>query len=199
MKHQKNSKIDLKVKIIGGIWKGRNIAFVNKKNVRPTKNQIRETLFNWLKDDLINAVCVDLFCGSGALGIEAASRGAKKVFLVDNDIDVINCLSNQIDILEAKNITLVNSIAEDFIININHKINIIFLDPPFSDNKLINIINKLTSLNILSNECKVYIETSYSKYNSDNILDIANSWQLLKSKKSGGVAYMLFKVIDTVV
>jgi len=198
MKHHKN-KANLKVKIIGGVWKGRYISFVDKKNVRPTKNQIRETLFNWLKDDLQNAVCVDLFSGSGALGLEAASRGAKKVFLVDNDIDVINCLSTQIDIFKAQNITLVNSTAEDFIKSINEKINLVFLDPPFSDNKLTDIISNLNSQNILSNECKIYIETTYLKDNLDSKFNMPKSWQLLKTKKSGGVIYMLFKVINTMV
>tara|TARA_B100001250_G_scaffold171901_1_gene148006 strand:- start:415 stop:1011 length:597 start_codon:yes stop_codon:yes gene_type:complete len=198
MKHLKN-KANLKVKIIGGAWKGRYISFVDKKNVRPTKNQIRETLFNWLKDDIKNAVCADLFSGSGALGFEAASRGAKKVFLIDNDIEVTNYLSNQIDILKAQNITLINSTAEDFIKSINEKINLVFLDPPFSDNKLTNIISNLNSQNILSNECKIYIETACLKDNLDRKFNVPKSWQLLKTKKSGRVSYMLFKVINTMV
>ena len=78
MKKQKSNKSDLKVKIIAGLWKGRNISFPDKKDLRPTKGLVRETLFNWLKNDIQNSYCLDLFSGSGALGFEAASRGAKK-------------------------------------------------------------------------------------------------------------------------
>ena len=68
MKKQKNKALNLKVKIISGVWRGRNINFLSKKDLRPTKNIIRETLFNWLQYDLDDSVCIDLFSGSGALG-----------------------------------------------------------------------------------------------------------------------------------
>ena len=95
MKKQKNKALNLKVKIISGIWRGRNINFLPKKDLRPTKNIIRETLFNWLGSDLTDLVCLDLFAGSGALGFESASRGAANVYLVDIDNDVAHCLEEQ--------------------------------------------------------------------------------------------------------
>jgi len=95
MKKQKNNTSNLSVKIISGTWKGRNIKFLNKKDLRPTKNQIRETLFNWLRNHVEGSICIDLFAGSGSLGFESASRGAKKVYMIDNDINIVNCLKNQ--------------------------------------------------------------------------------------------------------
>ena len=99
MKKQKNKALNLKVKIISGVWGGRNINFLSKKDLRPTKNIIRETLFNWLGSDLANLICLDLFAGSGVLGFESASRGAEKVYLVDIDRDVVSCLKEQKNVL----------------------------------------------------------------------------------------------------
>ena len=87
MKNQKNKNKILpnKVRIIAGLWKGQYIDVIDADNLRPTPNRIRETLFNWLSDSIQGAICVDLYAGSGALGIEAASRGAEFVTFVDKD------------------------------------------------------------------------------------------------------------------
>ena len=140
MKKQKKNKSNLKIKIISGAWKGRNISFLEKRDLRPTKNQIRETLFNWLQNDVKNSVCIDLFAGSGALGFEAASRGAKQVFMVDNDIDIINSLNSQKIKFEASNVDLIHANAEEYIEGHHDEVDIIFLDPPFSKNIINNII-----------------------------------------------------------
>jgi 16S rRNA (guanine966-N2)-methyltransferase len=74
-----------KLRIIGGIWRSRNITFVDAPGLRPTPARVRETLFNWLQNDLMGRRCLDLYAGSGALGFEAASRGAKSVIQVENN------------------------------------------------------------------------------------------------------------------
>jgi 16S rRNA (guanine966-N2)-methyltransferase len=129
MKKQNSNKSDLKVKIIAGLWKGRNISFPDKKDLRPTKGLVRETLFNWLKNDIQNSYCLDLFSGSGALGFEAASRGAKKVYMIDSDLDVVHYLNLQKIKLNANNILIFNSDARQFLKDFNEKIDLIFLDP----------------------------------------------------------------------
>ena len=95
MKKQKSSKLNLKVKILSGSWKGRNISFLDKSDLRPTKNIIKETLFNWIQEDIKDSICIDMFAGSGSLGFEAASRGAKKVYMIDNNSEITNHLSLQ--------------------------------------------------------------------------------------------------------
>jgi len=198
MKKQKKNKSNLKVKIISGAWKGRNISFLEKRDLRPTKNQIRETLFNWLQNDVKNSVCIDLFAGSGALGFEAASRGAKQVFMVDNDIDIINSLNSQKIKFEASNVDLIHANAEEYIEGHHDEVDIIFLDPPFSKNIINNIFPKLNMLKKLSNKCKIYIELPYCK-NPENNIDIPPNWELIKSDKLGDVAYLLFQYKNTVV
>src|SRR4029077_4520005 len=89
------------VRIIGGEWRSRVIAFPSKKDLRPTPDRVRETLFNWLGQDLTGAVCLDLFAGSGALGFEAASRGARRVVMVERDPAIFQSLAAARDELGA--------------------------------------------------------------------------------------------------
>ena len=192
MKKQKNSTANLKVKIISGCWRGKNINFLEKKDLRPTKSQIRETLFNWIQHDVENSYCLDLFSGSGVLGFEAASRGAKKVFMVDNDLDVVNCLNIQKKKLKGDNIFIFNSDSDEFLRNFNEKVSLIFLDPPFTKNILDETIKSLSVSNNLIDRCKIYIELPHNKNFTVNIKTPEN-WELLKSKKSGDVAYLLFQ------
>ena len=187
MKKQKSNKSDLKVKIIAGLWKGRNISFPDKKDLRPTKGLVRETLFNWLKNDIQNSYCLDLFSGSGALGFEAASRGAKKVYMIDSDLDVVHYLNLQKIKLNANNILIFNSDARQFLKDFNEKIDLIFLDPPFSKNIINDVVDDISKLNSINDRCKIYIEIP-SKENFESSIITPRNWELLKCKKSGGVA-----------
>ncbi len=192
MKKLKKNKSNFKIKIISGSWKGKSISFPNKQDLRPTKNQIRETLFNWLQNEVEHSICLDLFAGSGALGFEAMSRGAKKVYMVDNDIDVINCLKIQVELLNAENILLYNLSAENFIQYLKEKIDIIFLDPPFSKNLINSTLSILHKMDNLRDKCKIYIELPFSK-NVEKSICIPDNWELLRIKKTGDVSYLLFQ------
>ena len=198
MRKQKNKTSNLKVKIISGIWGGRNISFLEKIDLRPTKNQVRETLFNWLQNYVKNSVCLDLFAGSGSLGFEAASRGAKKVIMVDNDLEIINCLNEQKNTLQASNIDIIHANADNFLVNFQDRVDIIFLDPPFSNNSINNVILKLSELTKISKKCKIYIELPYSSDFEKNI-KIPSYWELIKRKRSGDVGYLLYQPRDTMV
>ena len=83
-----------KLKIIGGNWRSRCITFVDAPGLRPTPARVRETVFNWLRNDIIGSRCLDLYAGSGALGFEAASRGAKSVLQVENNIQACKALKD---------------------------------------------------------------------------------------------------------
>jgi len=198
MKKQKNNTSNLSVRIISGVWKGRNIKFLNKKDLRPTKNQIRETLFNWLRNHVEGSICIDLFAGSGALGFESASRGARKVYMIDSDINIVNCLKKQKDEFNAKNIIIYKSDANDFIKEIRDEIDIIFIDPPFDKDVLNLTINNLSLSKNLKNKCKIYVEMPFIK-NFENNIDVPMNWELLKNSKSGDVAYLLFQHNDSMI
>ena len=194
MKKQKNSKLNLKVKILSGSWKGRNISFLDKSDLRPTKNIIKETLFNWIKEDIQDSICIDMFAGSGSLGFEAASRGAKKVYMIDNNLEITNHLRSQKDYIGAKNISIINLSAFDFLKkNLKDLANVIFLDPPFSLGIIEKVIKELSSSDNLADKCKIYVEIPYNKKNIEFQINTPINWELLKSKKSGDVAYLLFQ------
>ena len=193
MKKQKNSKLNLKVKILSGSWKGRNISFLDKSDLRPTKNIIKETLFNWIQEDIQDSICLDMFAGSGSLGFEAASRGAKKVYMIDNNLEITNHLRSQKDYIGAKNISIINLSAFDFLKkNLKDLANVIFLDPPFSLGIIEKVIKELSSSDNLADKCKIYVEIPYKK-NIEFQINTPINWELLKSKKSGEVAYLLFQ------
>ena len=193
MKKQKSSKLKLKVKILSGSWKGRNISFLDKSDLRPTKNIIKETLFNWIQEDIQDSICLDMFAGSGSLGFEAASRGAKKVYMIDNNSEITNHLRSQKDYIGAKNISIINLSAFDFLKkNLKDLANVIFLDPPFSLGIIEKVIKELSSSDNLADKCKIYVEIPYKK-NIEFQINTPINWELLKSKKSGEVAYLLFQ------
>jgi len=120
------------VRIIGGAWRSRLIAFPSRPELRPTPDRVRETLFNWLGQDLTARRCLDLFAGSGALGFEAASRGAQRVVMVERDAAVFRALQASRDRLEAGAVELVREDALDFLRRDPGLYDVVFLDPPFA-------------------------------------------------------------------
>jgi 16S rRNA (guanine966-N2)-methyltransferase len=120
------------VRIIGGEWRSRRIRFPPREGLRPTPDRVRETLFNWLGQDLTGLSCLDLFAGSGALGFEAASRGAKRVVMVESDRAAYAALEHNRDALAARQVELVRGDALEFVRRDKRDYDVIFLDPPFA-------------------------------------------------------------------
>lgn len=120
------------IRIIGGAWRGRRIDFPATLELRPTPDRVRETLFNWLGQDLSGKSCLDLFAGSGALGFEAASRGAAEVTMVERDRAAFAALRANAAKLGAQNVRLVHADALEFIGAVRPCFHVVFLDPPFS-------------------------------------------------------------------
>src|SRR5882757_8213648 len=120
-----------RVRIIAGKWRSRLVGFPPAAQLRPTPDRVRETLFNWLGQRLDGLACLDLFAGSGALGFEAASRGAARVVMVEKDRAAFESLKASLAAIGAKQVELVFSDAFDFLGNTRGDFDVVFLDPPF--------------------------------------------------------------------
>lgn len=177
---------DNQVRIISGRWRGRRITLPNAAGLRPTGDRIRETLFNWLQADIPGARCLDLFAGSGALGLEAASRGAAAVVLVEQNEQVCRQLRESIAMLGATDVTLVERAALAYLAGPPRPFNIVFLDPPFADNHLQAASNALQDGGWLTPDAKIYIEQIVGAHND------LPPWSLVKDKVQGNVRFALY-------
>lgn len=181
------------LRIIGGQWRGRKLKFPDIEGLRPTGDCIRETLFNWLSPYLEDAHCLDLFAGSGALGFEALSRGARQVTFIDKHPAVIQQLKIHAEQLQTKASTILQYSATDWLQTTptsDKPFDIIFLDPPFSGEFWNKTIESLVSFQWLAPQGWVYIETP-----NGITLSIPSAWQLHRQKTSGEVDYSLYQVI----
>ena len=172
---------DNNVKIIGGKWKRKNISFNDAEGLRPTLGKVRETLFNWLGQDLYDKKCLDLFAGTGALGFEALSRNAQSCTFVENNPNTFKKLLENKKNLNAENADIKKIHADHFIKNNEELFDIIFFDPPFIlDNsvQLIELIRKFLKPNGV-----IYFET--------NIKLPENFSKLIKTSKTGKVYFHL--------
>ncbi len=120
------------MRIIGGVYKGRVLYGFDGRDVRPTSDMARESLFNILQTRIVDSEFLDLFCGSGAVGIEALSRGAKHVTFNDKESFSINLTQKNLEKVKAENFTLHRGDGVDFIGTTNKKYDIIFIDPPYN-------------------------------------------------------------------
>lgn len=129
MKHVSSANA---VRIVGGRWRSRRLRFPDRLGLRPTPDRVRETLFNWLGQDLTGRRCLDLFAGSGALGFEAASRGAARVVLVEQDAAALAALRENKTVLAATAVEVVRADALAWLAATPESFDLIFLDPPFA-------------------------------------------------------------------
>ncbi|WP_236839389.1 16S rRNA (guanine(966)-N(2))-methyltransferase RsmD [Beggiatoa leptomitoformis] len=148
-----------KIRIIAGEWRGRKLSVLDKPDLRPTADRVRETLFNWLALRLPASRCLDLFAGTGALGFEAASRGAQSVVLVERERDIVHHLQQQASVFNAKQVEVIQADALRYLANQPTPFNIVFLDPPFSSDVLTSCLQTLTN-GWLAPNALLYIEQS---------------------------------------
>ena len=180
------------LRIIAGSWRGRKLSFLESEGLRPTTDRVRETLFNWLQMALPGSRCLDLFAGSGALGFEAASRGATRVVMVDSDSETVNTLRNNIDLLSATQTEVVCSDAITFLSNCDQEFDIVFIDPPYRMDVIVQCCELLESKQCLSDRAKIYIECDASNDLSKDSNGLPDNWQCLKRKTAGQAGYHLF-------
>ncbi len=178
------------LRIIGGKWRSRIITFPEVDTIRPTPNRVRETLFNWIKHIIVNANCLDLFAGSGALGFEALSRGATHVTFVDNHATIITHLEAQGKQLEALDFECVCLDALAWLSQpAIKKFNIVFLDPPFSLSLIGPCLHLLFENHWLASDGLIYVEQASDL--SD--LTLPEGISLLRHKRAGDVYYGLLQ------
>ena len=181
------------VKIISGKWRGRNITFPDAHGLRPTHSRLRETLFNWISPYIQGSTCLDLFSGSGALGFEAASRGAAEVLLVENNPEVIKSLEENKFALKACEVKIKKCNAISFSSEVGKKnYDIIFLDPPFEKDLLKKIIPLLHENNILKENGFLYVE----KEIGSDCFNLPKEWEVKKEKKTATICYMLIQRVS---
>ena len=178
-----------KLRIIAGDWRSRQLLFEDTPRLRPTPARVRETVFNWLQHDVIASQCLDLFAGSGALGFEAASRGAKSVVMVENNEQACRLIKENTVKLSAQQIKIIQTDVFKFLAGDASPFNLVFLDPPFSKNMVQQTCQWLEDKGWLAPHAKVYVEIE-----SNLVLDgMPINWRTLKSKKAGEVSYSLFE------
>ena len=176
------------LRVIGGQWRGRKLQFPNRPGLRPTGDRVRETLFNWLGPHLHNAKCLDLFAGSGALGIEALSRGAIHCDFVDTDREAITAVDHHLNTLNATECSTVScDIAAHYLRQINDTWDIVFVDPPFDARLGMSTLTLLASSDRLTEASRVYFETSRSQ--PEPVPE--GSYDVLREKTMGDVCYRL--------
>ena len=179
------------LRIIGGQWRGRKLIFTPEPGLRPTTDRIRETLFNWLAADIHGARCLDLFAGSGALGLEALSRGAAFCEFVDTSPAVLKQISHHLSTLAAQsNAACHRQPAQQFLESASKPWDIAFIDPPFGENLVEPCCAYLAANKLLAQGALVYVEVGANEDSAKFPAD----WQLHREKKSGGVRYQLFIV-----
>nr|BET44350.1 MAG: 16S rRNA (guanine(966)-N(2))-methyltransferase [Candidatus Aschnera chinzeii] len=188
MLRNKNNLYNNYVRIIGGQWSKRKLNILYIDELRPTINVMRETLFNWLTPVINNAVCLDCFAGSGALGIEAVSRYAKSATLIESNYKIVRQLKLNILQLQAHNITIIHNNVLIYLANIGFQYNIVFLDPPFYKNLLQKTILLLENNGWLSHKSWIYLEMEQDS----RLYKIPNNWILYRKKYTKKINYLLF-------
>ncbi len=176
-----------RIRIIGGEWRSRLIDVRTVKGLRPTPDRVRETLFNWLGQDMDGLQCLDLFAGSGALGFEAASRGAASVTMIEQDPTALAALQSNAKTLQTSRVQIVRGDALNFARSTNQPFDVVFVDPPYRAGWIDRIAPLLPKL--LADEGLVYVE---AEYNIDNIDRLTR----IKHGSAGQVYYHLFARAD---
>ncbi len=188
----KNTKLNT-IRIIAGRWRGRKLPVLDYPGLRPTTDRVRETVFNWLMNDISGARCLDVYAGTGALGIECLSRGAAFVRFIESKQSVLNSIKNSIDVLSPPRDQNVSLTRADAIIALQmaceEKFDIVFLDPPFNDDLIKSSATLLEDNYWLSDNAIIYIECEANKVD----LMLPENWIKFKSGRAGQSAYYLYR------
>ena len=180
------------LRIIGGEWRSRRLAFTPAEGLRPTTDRVRETLFNWLAPAIHGARCADLFTGSGALGLEALSRGAARCDFVDSSAAAVRQVQAHLDTLGAASRGHCHRrSALEFLAGCGDKFDIAFIDPPFGSGLVEPCCEVLASRQLLEKSAFIYIETAAQEV----LPDLPQSWELYREKRAGGVTCRLFSAL----
>lgn len=179
------------LRIIGGEWRGRKLTFTPAEGLRPTGDRIRETLFNWLAAHVAGARCADLFTGSGALGLEALSRGAAHCDFVDSSNVAVAQVRDHLKLLGAYDKSGCHVVsALEFLRVASAPFDIVFVDPPFRLQLVEPVCAALSQNQLLREHALVYVEMEARQPAPRT----PPSWNLQREKQAGSVTYRLFHV-----
>jgi len=186
------------LRIIGGQWRGTKLHFPDVAAIRPTPDRVRETLFNWLQPHIVGARCLDLFTGSGALGLEALSRGAAHATFVDTEALIVRYLRDTLARLHSDSGEVIQSDALSYLEHNTAKFDVVFMDPPFAmaaDGALFARLFALLQQGRLGNPAFVYLECPTALGSPERWPGWpATGWQCHRSKQAGQVGYHLLRV-----
>jgi len=174
-----------RVRIIGGDWRSRIVRFPPAAPLRPTPDRVRETLFNWLGQRLDGLACLDLFAGSGALGFEAASRGAARVVMVERDRETVKHLRASAEELGAAHVEIVAGDGVEFLARDAGRYDVVFLDPPYASDLAARAFERLPGR--LNPGARVYAESA-------GTLEPGSAWRVIREGRAGTVRYALFEL-----
>ena len=179
-----------RLRIVAGKWRSRLLQIAEVPGLRPTSERIRETLFNWLAPRITGARCLDLFAGTGALGLEALSRGAVETVFVEKSTKAIAVLGSSIKLLGADGARLWHMDAFDFLNrDDNGEFNIVFLDPPFADANIDDLCRLLAGGSMITPGAWIYIEEDRDA----PAIELPDGWQVMKTKNAGNVRFSLIQ------
>lgn len=177
------------VRIIAGFHRGRRLPVIVSDGLRPTSDRVKETLFNWLMNKTAQSVCLDLFAGSGGLGIEALSRGASKVYFIERDKTVAATIQKNLETLKEteKSAVLVND-ALTLEYDELPKFDLVFIDPPFGKNLVSQSIDKLIQHSQLAENAMIYVEVGH-----DDSFTAPSQFKMVKEIKTSQVSAFLYE------
>lgn len=185
------------VRIIGGTWRSRRVTFAQGADIRPTPDRVRETLFNWLRNEVSGARCLDLFAGSGVLGLEALSRGARNATFVEKTAAAAQMIRDCLQKFGASG-SVIETDAARWLAAPPHlperlradQFDLVFLDPPFGQNWLPRILASLHAGDWVAPGGWVYLECE----RISGAPALPMGWEMLKSKSAGEVGYHLARL-----
>jgi 16S rRNA (guanine966-N2)-methyltransferase len=183
-----DNRLPHRVRIVAGRWRGRRLEFPAIAAIRPSPDRVRETLFNWLQHEIVGARCLDLFAGSGALGIEALSRGAAHATFVDREPQIARYLRETLQRFGGANAEVVTADALSYLKTLPRRFDIVFLDPPFASDLLARGVAALQA-GWLSANAWVYVECDATA-----TLSLPAQWSIHRSGRAGQVGYHLIRV-----
>ncbi len=181
-----------KIRIIGGEWARRQLPVVEVAGLRPTSDRMRETLFNWLQNDLPGSRVLDAFAGTGALGLEALSRGAEAVVFVEKSSKAARQLKANLKVLQAENAQVVQSDVLRYLQQPPQAFEGVFIDPPFARQLQQRLIDILIQGAWLKPEGWVYVEQPKKQ----SLPQVPAHWDLHREKQAGEVRYLLYRFKD---
>ncbi len=192
MQHDRSRGREGRFRIIAGRWGGRRLAFPPLAGIRPSPDRVRETLFNWLAPVVEGSVCLDLFAGSGALGLEALSRGAAHTSFVDQQEPAIRRIRDHLALLACEDADTWAGDAFEFLddtaVTPDRQYDIVLLDPPFDSDYADRVLTALEGCGILAHRANIYLELPAAK----DLPEVPVNWALMHSKTAGQVGYHLW-------